>query len=154
MKQIKQILLYVALIFVAVGCKTNNGDIGVYYGSWALDAVSIDGTADTEWCADGRWTTWSFQNDVICISRMNEYADLESCWGTWSEDGNRLLLDYRHHDDKYADGTVQYAAPTWIYFVRNQVTELSIDSQTSKAMTLSTVDSQGRKITYTLRKTY
>lgn len=154
MKHIKQIILYITLLFVSAACTTNNGDIGLYYGSWALDEVLIDGVADAAWNDDGRWTTWSFQNNVIGVTRVNEHQEFEICWGTWSEENGKLLLDYRHHDDNYAAGTGQYRAPYWIYMTTNQVTELDITSQTSKAMTLNTVDSSGRKITYILRKTH
>jgi hypothetical protein len=146
-------MLFFALALVLAACRTNNGDIGVYYGSWALDSITIDGTADTAWCSDGMWTTWSFQNNVICISRTDDYLSQDARWGTWSDNGSELALDFRHSDDKTEAGKGQYTAPTWIYFERNAVTTLAIDAQTSKAMTLSLVDANGRKIVYKLRKT-
>jgi hypothetical protein len=146
-------MLIFALVIALTGCRTNNGDIGVYYGSWALKSVTIDGVEDTAWSSDNMWTTWSFQNNVICISRTNDLQDMDTRWGTWSEDNGKLLLDFRHSDDNAAAGSGQYAAPSWLYFERNTVTTLGIDAQTSKSMTLSIVDANGRKIVYTLKKT-
>jgi hypothetical protein len=154
MKQIKIIMLYFALAIFLTGCVTNNGDIGLYYGSWALDAITIDGSADASWNSNGEWTTWSFQNNIVCISRNNELGEQDERWGTWTETDGKLLLDYRHSDDNAAAGTSQYAAPSWIYIAKNVVTALNIESQTSKVMTLSQTDGQGRKIVYTLRKTH
>jgi hypothetical protein len=154
MKQTKYIFIFVALILTMMGCTTNNGDIGVYYGEWALKSITIDGVEDTSWCNDGTWTTWSFQNNVICITRTNDLLDCDICWGTWSDNNGTLSIDYRHYDDTYTIGTGEYNAPTWIYFEKKSITVFNIDSQSSKAMTLSTTDNLGRKLTYTLRKTY
>lgn len=146
MKKTIQLIAMMALMLLSA-CTTNNGDIGVYYGTWALNTVYVNDTLDTNWCDDAHWTTWSFQNNIVNIARSDEYQDLDSRWGTWSEEGNKLSLDYRHHSDEY-----DYDAPTWIYMERQTVTVLTIEKQTSKTMTLSFEDSQGRSIRYELRK--
>ena len=147
-------ILLATLLFVIAGCRTNNGDIGIYYGTWALDKITINGVEATSWCDDGTWTTWSFQNNIVSIERLNDLQDNYTTWGTWTDSNGTLALDFRHYDDSTPAGTGAYAAPTWIYFDTNTVTSLTIDSQSSKAMTLSTTDSSGRKLTYYLRKTY
>lgn len=153
MKHTIQLILTLIMLSLSA-CTTNNGDIGVYYGTWALDSVTIDGTTDTAWCANGQWTTWSFQNNIVCIMQSFGYQEIGNHWGTWSEESGKLLLDYRHHDDTNDDSSSIYEAPTWIYMEPHTVTTLNIEKQTSKAMTLSFVDSQGRTIRYELRKTH
>ena len=150
----KHVILCLSLLFL-VACKTNNGDIGRYYGTWALDAIEIDGQTDTSWQEPGTWTNWSFQNNIIEIARVDDLQDATKRYGTWKElsDPDVLVLDFTHGDDETQSGTDVYAAPEWV-FIDAGITQLSILHASDRNMTLRYTNSEGKTITYYLRKTY
>lgn len=154
MKTIKILIITVLLTLTESGCVTNNGDIGDYYGTWALDEITVDGTRNDSWNADGTWTNWSFQNNIICIARFNDLGDKTEAWGTWSEQDGKLLLDYTHRENGTEYQPYPYVAPRWIFFRPDAVNVMKIDSRNGRKMVLSATGEDGATITYSLRKTY
>ncbi len=148
------ILLTLVAAVSAVSCRTNNGDIGLYYGVWGMTSMSIDGVEDQTVNADGMMTSWSFQNNVIEIRLIKPHNDYTSLFGTWEEVDGELQLNFTHHDDKFAAGQGQYAAPTWLLMDNNAVEHLEIVSQTNSSMVLKYVNNDGKTIEYTLKKEY
>lgn len=145
--------LYTAIIAVVTlltGCKTNNGDIGIWYGSWALDRMTVDGT-DVPVVDEDGWTNFAFQNNVVLITRTTEPGEVTECFGTWAEEDGEMVFDYNHTDDY--DPSV-YTAPAWLYFTNHAVTRCKILSSNKKNVTLQQVTADGRTITYYLRKLY
>ena len=148
--------LTLLVLTLLTGCVTNNGDIGRYYGVWALDRMTVDGADDTSFShgpgtREDSWTCFSFQNSVVCIARYNALQDRDERWGTWSEDGKELTLDFTHRDD--SGNPDYYTAPAWI-LMEPGTTVCRIEAATDRAMTLSFTDTRGRRIVYYLRKTY
>ena len=135
------------------GCVTNNGDIGIWYGVWALDAIEIDGQPDDTWQQPDSWTNFSFQNDIVYVARVNDLQDeLNYSWGTWSQDGNTLTLNFSHSSDDPSQSG-RYLPPSWI-FIDRPVTSFTLDSADARNVVMTTTDDDGRRITYHLRKTY
>lgn len=132
------------------GCRMNNGDIGDFFGSWLLYSITIDGQEAEGF--DTESTYWEFQNNIIEISRVDSHYQKWGRWGTWVDDGDRLLLDYTHGDEDYAPGTDIYKAPEWLYFPSNQIIVLNFVERHSKRMVLSMQDDKDRRIVYSLRK--
>lgn len=132
------------------GCRMNNGDIGDFFGSWLLYSMTIDGQEAEGF--DTESTYWEFQNNIIEISRVDSHYQKWGRWGTWVDDGDRLLLDYTHGDEDYAPGTDIYQAPEWLYFPSNQIIVLNFVERQSKRMVLSMQDDKDRRIVYSLRK--
>lgn len=132
------------------GCRMNNGDIGDFFGSWLLYSMTIDGNEAENF--DTESTYWEFQNNIIEISRVDSHYQKWGRWGTWVDDGDRLLLDYTHGDEDYAPGTDIYQAPEWLYFPSNQIIVLNFVERQSKRMVLSMQDDKDRRIVYSLRK--
>ena len=132
------------------GCRMNNGDIGDFFGSWLLYSMTIDGNEAENF--DTESTYWEFQNNIIEISRVDSHYQKWGRWGTWVDDGDRLLLDYTHGDEDYAPGTDIYQAPEWLYFPSKQIIVLNFVERQSKRMVLSMQDDKDRRIVYSLRK--
>lgn len=132
------------------GCRMNNGDIGDFFGSWLLYSMTIDGNEAENF--DTESTYWEFQNNIIEISRVDSHYQKWGRWGTWVDDGDRLLLDYTHGDEDYAPGTDIYQASEWLYFPSNQIIVLNFVERQSKRMVLSMQDDKDRRIVYSLRK--
>lgn len=139
-----------------VGCVTNNGDIGPWYGNWAMTSMTVDGNEYTTWADGGNETVWSFQNNIVCIQDVNPHHDTQRCWGTWTEEGSKLTLDYRHHDtaDPAPGHSYKYTAPSWLLMDANSLIVLNIDSSTDKTVVLSTTNADGQHIVYSLKKNY
>ena len=70
-RHLNTILGAIALLLASIfsGCVTNNGDIGNLYGIWRLEKMVVDDTEVAQPEADGSYTSWLFQNDIIEIER-------------------------------------------------------------------------------------
>lgn len=157
MKQIIKRLSFFPVLLLCLtllcGCTTNNGDIGNLYGTWALEAVDIDGTPQTAWQEDGKYfVNWQFQNNIVEISRFDILHSSITSVGTWTRDDETMTFDFTHYDDDNPAGTGIYAAPSWILFP-DGVTSFSVLKSDNKNLVLSTTLADGRRLTYSLRKT-
>ncbi len=150
----KRTLFYTVFLLTLglfTGCKTNNGDIGIWYGLWSLERMAVDGVEDKSLDSDG-WTNFAFQNNVVLITRTTPLADVTECYGTWHEENGEIDFDYNHRDDMGDYAQSIYDAPAWLYFTPKGVTRCKILSSTSKVVTLQQITSDGKTVTYYLRK--
>lgn len=147
----KRIALYICLLLVMTSCKTNNGDIGRWYGLWTLERMAVDGT-DVPAVTDEGWTNFAFQNDVVLITRTDRLGDVDERFGTWTETDGFMDLDYGHRDDLGEGNQYIYKAPEWLYFIPDGVTRCRILSARDCCVILQQTDAQGRVITYCLKK--
>lgn len=148
--------IYALLIIISAAagvssCTTNNGDIGMLYGVWNIDNITIDDVEQTSWRDGGWYSDWRFQNNIVQIRRFNRLHDYQYCVGTYTHTGNTLEFNFNHSDDASDAGTGLYSAPAWLYF-KPGTTLLNIDSSSSSAMTVSTAAPDGKIITYYLTK--
>ena len=137
---------------VAGGGTHNNGDIRPLFGTWVLDKMTVD-----EEDADlGQEHTFiQFQGKVVMAKLIDDrHSLLFYSVGTWEREGDELLLDYTHYDDKSEPGTGQYSAPDWLLLTTNSVNRLKVLSLDSKYMRLQYTAQDGRTATYNFRKTF
>lgn len=141
-------------IWSMTGCTTNNGDIGPYYGVWNVDKIlPVESTVGTSWNADGNFTTFAFQNNIIAVSLSNEFGNIQQQWGTWRVDNNSITFDFTHHDNTFGPDGYMYGAPEWIGFA-NGINVLSIKKLDGRKMVLSLNKDDGMVYTYYLSKQY
>ena len=142
-----RILYFVLLVAALCGCTQNDGMIGSWFGTWALDRIEINGT---EVEPDGGGDTFfSFHTSVIRICRVKDRIVVDERFGTWDSKDGYLTLDFSHHDDLAPEpGTSQYEPPRWIYFT-DIVQRMWMAEKTGRKMILEYGDH-----TYYLRKTY
>ena len=151
------ILLLLSACVALSGCTRNNGDIGRWFGTWQLEEITVDGEVDADY---GRNIFWKFQNDIICMVKvdssdgMNRY---EQVWGTWEERDNNLFLDFTYSDfentswNGYASNGLYVPFPvTRIPY--GEISRLEIVSDNSKKLTLRYVGNSGMVCGYVLRK--
>lgn len=130
-------------------CTHHNGDIGPYFGTWKVDAITIDGNDDKEY-ADNMF--WKFQSDVICMIVVDDTTHSRNeYWGTWSEDGPTLTLNYTYSDDRYQQGTSRYAPPAASHLPAG-ILNLRIVSQSGSEMQLEYTAGDGTSYSYNLTK--
>lgn len=150
MKAIRLLALLLAAA-AATGCTHNDGDIGPWFGCWAMPEMTVDGQ-----CPDGfdpTATVWEFQSDLVRISLLGSHHDVDAqSWGTWHEDNGHLYLDYTHNGTH--DETSEYDAPAWLMIENGTTADLSIIEYGKRRMRLEYTTADGEKIIYTLKKTW
>lgn len=147
---LKKLSIIIVILLALASCRVNNGDIGDFFGSWLLYDMKIDGETPDDF--DPEATFWQFQNNIINIGRVEFMYDHTGYWGTWSEEGDQLLLNYTHHDGDDQPGEGGYKAPVWLGFTSNEILRLTFVSRSSGRMTLKWTNPEGLIYTYSLRK--
>lgn len=152
-RHLNTILGSIALLLAVAtaGCVTNNGDIGNLYGIWRLEKVVVDGSELAQPEADGSYTSWQFQNNIIEILRTTTRHDRVARDGTWARpSGKTMSFDFTHGDDTYAPGTNLYRAPEWISFPEGRST-FDVVTDDGKRLVLQYTGA-GHSVRYTLVK--
>lgn len=145
------------LMPVLAGCRMNNGDIGVLYGVWAVNAVEVDGQTYEGWNDDGWESFFEFQNNIVQVIKVSPLHDEISCFGTWQwvTEDTRIELDFTHHDDRFPEpGENIYAPPAWLLLTTPGVYGFDVVWHGEKKCEWSTVNTAGQRIKYYLKKTY
>lgn len=133
-------------------CTHNNGDIGSWFGIWKLTAMEVDGVTDSSYEGD---IFWSFQTSVFKMTEATaeDLRERDERWGTWTEEGGDLLLNFTHSSDAFPGGGVgSYAPLPATYIPANQVSRLKILKYPGSEMELSFTTSSGKQITYFLTR--
>ena len=131
-------------------CTHNNGDIGPYFGTWKLLSISVDGVEDVDYAGN---VFWKFQNEVVCMVRVNESAHTANeCWGTWKEIGNVMQLNHTHWDDNHKQGSFYYSPLPETHLPANSISDLEIVSLSGSSMQLKYVTDDNRVVGYKFTK--
>ena len=151
----KRILFILSIMFAVVSCQ-NDGHIGRLFGTWQLAQMTENG--ETPEAFTPGETTWSFQNNIVYITKELPHMERILRVGTWAEsnaDGHKYLeLDYTQSTDEYAPGTGPYRAPEWLGFPENKVIRLEYVKDSSREMVLTWTSDEGLVYIYTLKKTW
>ncbi len=156
------IRLILALVVTATltGCKVNNGDIGLLYGTWAVTEVEVDGASYDGWHTDGYTDSFfQFQNNICFVTRTNERYDAESRAGTWEwvKDNTEIALNFTHHDDHFSTptpGGYMYGAPEWLLLTEPAVYTFTVTWTDDRHTVWTTVNARGQRLTYHLKQTW
>ena len=152
-RHLNTILGAIALLLASIfsGCVTNNGDIGNLYGIWRLEKMVVDDTEVAQPEADGSYTSWLFQNDIIEIERTTPRYDKCSRNGTWTRPSDKTMtFDFTHGDNTYKPGSNIYRAPEWISFPEGKST-FDVITDDGKRLILQYTEA-GHSVRYTLVK--
>ena len=129
-------------------CMQHNGNIGDWFGTWHLQAITVDGVEDAAY--EGNYF-FQFQTDKVRLSEVapSGYPDLlDECFGRWKQEGNTLTLDFSH-----TSNSGSYWTPMAGTYLEKGVNILEINTISSKNLTLTLHSpSTPGTITYSLRK--
>ena len=145
------------LLATLAGCRVNNGDIGPLYGVWAVTEVEVDGETYDGWKSEDTESFFQFQNNIIFVSRVVNRYVLYQNYGTWEwlVEDNEISLNFLHHDNNNPEpGSGFYAPPEWLLLTEPGVYNFDVTWQGEKRMIWSTINTQGLRLTYHLKKTY
>ena len=75
-------------------CTHNEGDIGPYFGTWAL----VEATGEHTVPGDDRGVFLQFQGGTACVRVVfNELHSYDAAFGNWHDSGGVLTLDFPDH---------------------------------------------------------
>ena len=151
-------LALVALFAIlCMGCTRNNGDIGDWFGTWQMTVITADGEPVAGY---ERNIFWKFQNEIVNLV-MVETGEVahgrNDRWGTWQEEGDRLLVNFTYSDDENSVEAGQYGNSIYapypiLHIPYGEVSALLIEKRSGNSMTLSYTASDKVTYSYTLKK--
>lgn len=149
MKQLR-ILLPLVIAILTLGCTHNDGDIGPWFGAWAMPSMTVDGKTPADFSPTN--TIWEFQSEIVCIRLLGEHHNIDSwSWGTWHEADGHIYIDYTHSNSA---GPSEYDSPAWLLIANREVADLTIVERGDRRMVLEYTTPDGKKVIYTLKKTW
>ena len=91
MKKSTLYLLSAVVVLLLSACTRNHGDIGMWFGTWHVEAITIGGAPVSQ---EGDYF-FQFQSHAFRVSQVGDREQLVESFGTWeeSEDG-RLIIDF------------------------------------------------------------
>ena len=132
----KKTLLYISLltvVLVLVSCTRNHGDIGIWFGTWHVESITANGgiyqyigNIDVE----GDYF-FQFQSKVFRVSQVTEREKLVESFGTWDENGERMVIDFPDESvfyismpglEAHNDFTVTTTSPREVTFTKTDAT--------------------------------
>lgn len=135
------------LLMLLTGACQNNGDIGYLYGTWRIESMTLNGEPQPELAAQ---TLISFQSDIIEVQRIiDSDGTYANYFGTWSEEGDKMTVDFTHHADDY-----DFPAPEWLGWNSRYPITLIVTDRTSRSMTWQLQMDGGPANVYKLKKTW
>ena len=78
-------------------CTRNHGDIGIWFGTWHVENITIGGTAVN---VEGDYF-FQFQSKVFRVSQVKGRDQLVESFGTWDENGVKMTIDFPDPDVFY-----------------------------------------------------
>ena len=136
----KKTLLYtislIALLLMA-SCTRNHGDIGIWFGTWHVEQITAAGTPVN---VEGDYF-FQFQSKVFRVSQVYGHEQLVESFGTWSEDGSTMTVDF-------PDPTVYYIVMPGLE-AHNAFT---VTTASSHDVTFTKTGTDGTTYTYHLKK--
>lgn len=144
------IITLCGVLLILSSCNSNNGDIGPWYGHWKLTEIRINGEVDTQY--EGN-IFWAFQNSVVQMTQIHTTVDYDSRWGSWSQTGDELTLDFGHHDNlsESDPSTAWRYSPPAATHLEAGINKLHIDKLSSSNIQLTYSAPDGNVYTYYLK---
>ena len=144
--------LFIAAMTLLQGCTHNNGDIGRWFGTWAVEQILVDGEPSAEYHGN---MVWKFQDSVFSMLLINPNSaihDRNQRWGSWEESDNAIIISFTHSDDSNDPGEGIYAPFDVSLLNRGGVSVLNITEINGNHVTLLFTDKDGRNVTYQITK--
>jgi len=139
MKKTTLYITSIILLLLTLGaCTHNNGDIGMWFGTWHVESITVAGTSVT---VDGD-CFFQFQSKVFRVSRVGDHEQMVESYGTWqeNEDGSMTVT--------FPDPSVFYIQMTGL----EENNHFTIDIKSSSEVQFTKTDSTGATVTYRLKK--
>lgn len=143
------IIISAVAALILTSCTQNNGYISTWFGYWKMTELKVNGEDVADY--NGR-ITWSFQNNIVCITESDVHHNYDEGFGTWESEDRALTVDFTHWQG--VPNTYLYTPPRILQIPLDRKTTYEIVSQSGKEMQLSRVLDDGSRMDIYLKKAY
>ena len=147
MKTIRHTLLSLVALLGLTACTHNDGDIGIWFGTWQIEditgATSDFGQART----DNVDYYIQFQGEICTVMCISSMHDQVVDYGTWHEDGDNLTISFPDREV-----TMRMLLDQLLQGSLNQVFHFTVSRQSDKYVQLKYTNPWGEELTMHLRK--
>ena len=146
MKTSRFIQFFAAVLLVALaGCTHNEGDIGIWFGTWHVDSATAEGvTTDYQ-----GGVFLQFQTTLVCARATGVTHPERNDYGRWTDDGSVLTIEFPDEHVAY-DYVLRDLGMDLGDYAGPHVFEVT--SRSSKRVTLVYTDASSRRWTLVLNK--
>ena len=137
MKKTTLYIISLLIVLLMGSCTRNHGDIGIWFGTWHVEQITADGNPVN---VEGDYF-FQFQNKVFRVSQVYGLNEMVESFGTWSEDGNTMTVDF-------PDPTVYYIVMPGLE-AHNSFT---VSATSSSEVTFTKTNADGFIYSYRLKK--
>ncbi len=141
-KTIYTLVIMVASMLAMTSCTHNNGDIGLWFGTWHVEQVDMDGSP-----IDGYTGTnfFQFQSTVFQLRYTDELHTEMQTTGQWQDNG--ASIDITFPDEKQV----------WVHLygidmTKGAVNHFTVETLTGKQAVLELKATDGHTYRYHLKK--
>lgn len=135
--------LMMVAAWLTAGCTRNDGDIGVWFGTWVVESISRD---DTPLNDGDDVIVMIFQGSVLETKPIDPLGDNYGRFATWHESDGTMIIDAA------PDATGMKGLYAGLLLPDEDGVRLEILQQTSKRAVLQWCSPDGYNLTYKLRK--
>lgn len=138
MKRTIHILLVAAMMLSLGACTRNHGDIGIWFGTWHVEDITIGGASVS---LDGDYF-FQFQSHAFRVSQVAERQQLVESYGAWEEpQGGKLAISF-------PDASVYYIQVPGL----ETYNDFTVSDMTRRRVMLSKVMADGTPCSFVLKK--
>ena len=137
MKKTTLYIISLLIVLLMGSCTRNHGDIGIWFGTWHVEQITADGNPVN---VEGDYF-FQFQNKVFRVSQVYGHNEMVESFGTWSEGGNTMTVDF-------PDPTVYYIVMPGLE-AHNSFT---VSATSSSEVTFTKTNADGFIYSYRLKK--
>ena len=106
MKRATHILILIATLAITFSaCSHNNGDIGIWFGTWHVEKITHVHNGEPVATYKGRHFM-QFQNNIIRVTTNDSLHNYEQSFGTWEADEANHLLRINFPDSAQFECTL------------------------------------------------
>ncbi|MGM9869477.1 MAG: hypothetical protein ACI30R_07640 [Sodaliphilus sp.] len=88
-KQRLGMALMLPLLMLLSSCVHNGGDIGIWFGTWNITAVEVDGVELPQ--PEGYHFSVNFQSQIVELLQVTDRYDLyKTIYGNWTEEADQM----------------------------------------------------------------
>lgn len=148
MKTLRHTLIALLALVGLSGCTHNNGDIGIWFGTWQVEEITGGSPGfELDYPMDQGNYYIQFQGEVCTVVYITASHNQLVDYGTWHEDGNNLTISFPDSEAAYyllLDNLAQGSL--------DQVFRFIVGQKSDKRAQLNYTNIWGEELTLHLRK--
>ena len=141
-KTIYTLVIMVASMLAMTSCTHNNGDIGMWFGTWHVEQVDMDGSPIDGYMGN---SFFQFQSTVFQLRYTDELHTEMQTVGRWEDLGNEINVTF-------PDERLVWVHLYGIDMSKDAVNRFKVESHSGKDLVLTLPSTNGHTYRYHLKK--